>query len=470
MSEYTVGLDGDFKTLGAAAEAVKPGDVVNVRSGIYKERLTADTPGVTWQAAVGEWPVIDGGWDGTEQTGWATQVAVSGKGCIVRGLTIRNCPGRGVGVSASDVQILNNRVDRTYHGAILVGDSAGEAISGVLVAGNVFTNMSLSWVTEKRPSGVNGSFNIHNTRNSVVRDNITAYGWGECYNLGRGSSGVQLIGNIGHSTNHVLMYINRAQNCEVAGNWLFHIPDPAYSGKEDSYSAAIVFGDERSAVVARWPNSSGNAVRGNVIVNAGRLLEVRNNAKDAGGYDTALVDTVIEGNTFVGGPVTGRGISIGSNQRGRAHRNSVFRCNVVHFDHARAGGDIGTHGQGSGIAFERNAWSVKPPQSMQSGTDVYGELGLANAGAVIEKFGEMGHTTFDVENYRPRPESPLVTGVLIGALDCLDVEEPDPPEPDWAWLVWELEQMSERIAVAGGALVGVAMKVDELTAKFKEMG
>ena len=200
---------------------------------------------------------------------------------------------------------------------------------------------------------------------------------------------------------------------------------------------------------------------------------MRNNAHEKGGYDTALVDTVIEGNTFVGGPVTGKGIAIASNQRGRKHANSAFRNNVIHFDHAGKGGDIGTHGQGSGIVFQRNAWSARPPQSMQSAADVYGELGLANAGAVIEKFGELPHTTFDVDNYRPRPDSPLVSPAglaLIGALDCATVEppdEPDPPEPDYGWLVAELEAQRETLKTAGAAVGAALAGVDELITLFK---
>jgi hypothetical protein len=305
MTEYTVGNGGDIATLTSAAGAVKPGDIVMVREGVYKERLVCATANVLWSGVPGESVVIDGGWDGKVQDGWQTQVALAAPGVVLNGFTIRNCPGRGIGVSASDVTVSNNEVNRTYHGAILVGDSAGDTISNVMVERNLFINMSLSWVTERRPSGVNGSFNIHNTVDSTIRNNITAYGYGECYNIGRGSKRVKLHNNIGHSTNHVLLYLNRCQDCDIAWNWLYHIPDPTYGGKgEDSYSAAIIFGDERSQVVIKWPNSSGNVIRGNVIVNAGRLLEVRNNDLEKGGYDTVLVDTVIENNTFVGGPVT----------------------------------------------------------------------------------------------------------------------------------------------------------------------
>lgn len=472
MTEYSVGVGGDFATLTAAAKVVQPGDVVHVMTGTYRERLICDVADVTWQAGPGQWPVIDGGWDGTVQTNYAAQVQVPAEGVTVRGLTVRNVAGRGIGVSGSRVKILNNRVDRTYFGGMKIGDSAKAAISNVEVRGNVLTRLSLSFVTEKNATNVDGNFNIHNVRDSVIADNYQSDGWGEAWNIGRGSRNVLLLNNISHSTNHVVgVYFNRCQECEARGNWFYHIPDETYGGKKkDFFSAGCVFGDESGPQVARWPHQRGNRFIGNVVVNTGRLLEVRNNVTN---YDTQLLDTVIEGNTFVAGPVTTKGVIIQGNQKGRPHANSVFRRNAVHFTHAKQPADVGSHGQASGIVFEANGWTDAPPVAMRSDSDVRGDLGLVNPGAVIARVGELPHTDFDIENYRPRPESALVTGpVLIGAMDCVDIEEPEepePPEPDYKWLVAELEGLAERVAVTGGMLMQVQLKVDELIKKFTEM-
>ena len=73
-SEYhvsTTGLDGNpgsqskpFKTISAAAAIARPGDVVTVHEGVYRERInpprggTSDKKRIVYQAAAGEKVVI----------------------------------------------------------------------------------------------------------------------------------------------------------------------------------------------------------------------------------------------------------------------------------------------------------------------------------------------------------------------------------------------------------------------------
>ncbi len=242
--------------------------------------------------------------------------------------------------------------------------------------------------------------------------------WGEGINVGRGSQRVRVEGNIIHSTNHVLLYINRSQDNELIGNYLYHIPDPAIASKDGEYSAAIVIGDESGPAVSKWPNSRGNVIRGNVVVNAGKMFQVRNNSHN---YDTRLVDTVIENNTFVAGLQTEQGIIIQSNVQGGRHGPSRFAANVIDFTHAAKGADIGTFGQGSGIVFAGNVWSEKPPQSMQNNDDIYGDVALVDAAASREPF--------NVDNYRPRAGSNIAARGL-GALTAAGEEPPVDPPPD----------------------------------------
>lgn len=282
-----------------------------------------------------------------------------------------------------------------------------------------------------------------------------------------------------YSCNHVLLYVNRCQDCVIEANLLYHIPDPVYGGKAgDSFSAGIVIGDERGKVLDRFPFSRGNVIRENLVVNTGKMLQVRNNNIEDG-YDTALTDTIIDNNSFVAGPVTVTGIEIKSNQRGRQHSNSYFRHNAICFSNSAAKADIGTFG-GAGVTFERNAWSMLPPQSMRTAADVVGDLMLTDEAATIAKIDSV-HTNFDREHYRPLVESPLVAGATIGALDAIvppPPPPPDPPEMDYQWLVEELAMAKERVARAAersaeamerseeaGTAAGEALvQVDELIA------
>jgi len=459
MAIIYVGKDTqEYKTISAAIQAAKDGDTVVVGGGVYRERVNVDRA-ITVIAAEGEPPIIDGGWNGEETGSFAPQLAVTGGGARVTGLTIRNCPGRGVLVNADGATVTACRIDRTYQGAMLIGDANGPQIGGVTVADCIMTRMSLSWVTERKPSNVNGSLNIHNTVDSVIRGNVLAEGWGEGINIGRGST-VRVENNIVHSTNHVLLYFNRCQNSVAVGNILFHIDDGRYAGKQDNYSAGIIIGDEGGPSVAKWPPSSGNIIVGNVVVNAGKLFQIRNNKNN---YDSQMLDTVIEGNTFVAGPCTERGIDIQANQQGRPHKGSVFRNNVIDFTHARAGADIGTHGQAGGIDFSGNVWSAPPPQSMRGAGDFVGDVGLVDAGAAIERL-ELPDTTLDIDNYRPLAGS---AAVGKGALDVLPDTPPVDPEPDYEPVIVLLEGNLARLEEAGLAVGAAVVETHELIDRLR---
>ena len=64
MAELRVGEGQPYQTLEAAAGAARPGDEVIVTAGIYRERLVANTPDVTWRSEVPGAAVLAGGWDG----------------------------------------------------------------------------------------------------------------------------------------------------------------------------------------------------------------------------------------------------------------------------------------------------------------------------------------------------------------------------------------------------------------------
>ena len=52
MAELHVGEGQAYRTLEAAGAAARAGDEVVVHAGVYRERLVADTPDVTWRSEV----------------------------------------------------------------------------------------------------------------------------------------------------------------------------------------------------------------------------------------------------------------------------------------------------------------------------------------------------------------------------------------------------------------------------------
>lgn len=436
MTIYQVGPGGDFATLTKAAAAVAPGDGVEIQGGTYREMPTFKTPNVTWRAAEGAQVAIDGGWNGKTNTDkYVNLVTIAAEGVKLEGVSIVNSPGRGIAITASRVRVADCRIDNTYHGAILAtgADDPKDPLTGIEIVGCTITRTSLSWITEKNPKNVNGCVNIHNVKNGRVMGNVISDGWGEGINLGRGSTGVMVMGNTVHSHNHLLVYFNRCIDCLVSDNTLYHIPDPRYDRGKGTYSAAVVFGDEHGPINSKWPYQSGNVFRGNVVVGTGTLLDVRNNK--TGTYDTQLIDTVIADNTFVAGPATEAGIEILDNLRGRPHRNNWFEHNAIEFSNARQGAEM-VKGSGAGFSFGHNGWSQEPAAAFRSETDVVAEpgsvagLGLAKPDAVISRTGEPPETDFSVENYRPLAGSPLVVdGWTIGALSPIPPEPEEPTEP-----------------------------------------
>ena len=460
MAVITVGSGELVPTPWAARPS--PGDTVIVKPGVYRGKLVCGTAGVTWQFEPGA--VINGGWDGkSKQAGFQTQVEVAAPGVTVVGLTVRDCPGRGLLVSASDAEIDGCHIANTYHGAIaVIGD--GKPISGVRVLNSVFTEMSRSWVVGDRPD-VNGGFQIHNCTDSLIAGNRLSHGWGECFNVARNSKRVVLENNVAHSFNHVLLYFNRCQDCTARGNALYHLPDAPQVTDRDEAAAGIVFGDERGPKLDKYEFQSGNTVVGNLVVNCGKLLQVRNNALtgEGAGYDTQLKNTRIEGNTFVAGPLTLTGISILENQRGRRHEGSTFVGNVVY-------GTAANMCNAPGVRFAGNGWTHLPPVAMRGEDDIVGDLALVNPSppaGEIEPF-----------NYRPRADSPLVLddsyiGALAPAEDDTVPDGPPPAPVDVAAIRDCLAAVRDRLDTTGAdlalAVATLERAVDEFTVAVEKL-
>ncbi len=103
MTEYRVraggqGEGGTLPSLSAAVAVARAGDTVVVEPGVYRETLRPGQ-GTTWQAEPGA--IIDGGWSGKELTTAeddAAGILIKAADVVVRGFTVRNVPGNGVGV------------------------------------------------------------------------------------------------------------------------------------------------------------------------------------------------------------------------------------------------------------------------------------------------------------------------------------------------------------------------------------
>lgn len=411
MAKYSVGEGGDFTTLAAAAKAAKPGDVFDLLTGTFNELFECRVPDVTWRASEGQQPVIDAGWNGKEVEGYVNAVNIVADGVGIYGVKVVNSPGRGIAISSSGVTVSGCSFFNCYHGGLVANGTKEGYIRNLRIENNRFEKLSQSWITEKNPKNVAGSFIFVRVRESVVVGNVITDGYGEGLNIDRDTDGCVYMLNAVISTNHAGCYFCRSTNNVVTNCVFIHRLEKEYQGASGNWPAAVVFGDETAS--ASFGPQSGNEFRENVVVSWGRLLEVRNGKN----YDTRLTGTKILSNTFVSGPKTTYGIQVAKHDKGP--HDVEFADNVVWFDNAVAGSPIA--GEANGFRCEGNAWSVEPPPSMRSGSDIYGDLMLANPAAPVAP-------TFDVDNYRPLPDSPLVSeDYYYGALEPVEIAEPEPP-------------------------------------------
>ena len=446
MTKFTVGQGELYKTIGAAVAAAAPGDVVSVLSGVYRESVRIDKA-ITVEAADGHAPVVDGGWDGqsvTDTFGGVVSVAAAGAG--VRGLTVRNAPGRGIGVAASRVTVSGCFVYDCYKGGLGANPPTGQQFSDLLIENNLIMNVGL----ERLVTGegrVNGSFLFTDVIDSVIQGNTIVGGLGEGLNIDRNSRRNVFRGNRIINCAHVGIYINCAQDNVIEGNTVIYSAARKPVGDRDDAPSGIIIGDERGASQAFRP-SAGNVIEGNFVFGASALFQVRNNAHN---YNTALDEaTRIVGNTFVAGLKTQRGIDIAENVQGRPHGAAEFAHNVIDWTNAPAGAVIAARAAAR-IRFHHNGWTVRPISDVRGDGDIIGDLMLTNPAAPLGAEWGTAEVGFDIDNYRPLPESPLVgagvDGRVIGALEPLP-DEPPPP-PDDAGRMIELGAAVHAALVAG---------------------
>lgn len=457
MTEYIVrqggqGEGGTLPSLSAAMAVARAGDTVVVEPGVYRETLRPPA-GTTWQGQPGA--VIDGGWNGKELSTAeddAAGILIKAADVTVRGLEVRNVPGNGVAVGAGGHRFLmeNCRIHHTYHGGFKANPTGG-TIDGITVRGCHVHDIALSGRFKEVP--VNGCFLFKSCRDVLVEDCLIERGHGEGIAAGSRSIGVTFRRVTVRDTKHLLMYVaNRAQDVLVEDCVLYQRGLPEFTQGDGDVGAGMVIGDEESGSKDdNWQHSEGVTIRRCLVVNAGGMFGLRNNAKPGkggdDGYNTNIKNLTVTRCTFVTGPLSKNGISISDNEYGAGKVAGKFEANVFVFDRTRPGAET-FRSNAPGVQFTGNAFTVMPPG-----------LAAANvhmaAGMLLNPLADVGDG-LEIDNYRPRAGNALALG-NIGALAPIDgptpPDEPPPDEepgegPDWLALAERLDALEEQLAVA----------------------
>ena len=120
-----VSPQGPYTTIQAALAAARDGDTLDVRPGVYAGPLVVDK---SVHLSGVDWPVINGGWEGTV-------VSLNTPGIQFEGFEVRNSgvePDRdhaGITLAASDIRVENNRLRDVLFG-IFVAEADGAVVRG----------------------------------------------------------------------------------------------------------------------------------------------------------------------------------------------------------------------------------------------------------------------------------------------------------------------------------------------------
>lgn len=229
---------GDFTQVQAALDIAQPGDTVQVRTGVYAEKVTlprSGTPGtpIVLRAYPGETPVLDG----TGVAGDSMVLIESRSWVQVIGLTLRNnlglADGSGIRIvgSGAHVELRDNRISAmrgTNAMGITVYGTEATAVSDLVIDGNEIADCDAA---PSEALAVNGNVDGFAVTNNVVRD----------------------VNNIG------IVLIGGEQDIQ---------PDPTKVARN---------GLVRGNTVVRARSSYGGGFAGGIYVDGGRDLVVENN-------------------------------------------------------------------------------------------------------------------------------------------------------------------------------------------------
>jgi hypothetical protein len=446
VRQGAAGEGGSVPTLAAAAAIAKAGDVVVVHEGVYPP--FRPPAGTTWQAADGERPVIDGGWKGGQMNAADakdTGVGIGKPNVTLRGLEVRNVAGRGVVVGpGGDGFVMEGcEIHHTVNGGF-VANGTGTPINDITIRGCHVHDIAMSGKWDEVP--VNGCFLFKSAQNVLVEDCLIERGYGEGMAAGSRSKGLTFRRVTIRDTRHLLMYVaNRAQDVLVEDCVLYQCGLDEFRQGDGQVGGGLVVGDEESgAKDDSWQHGENVTIRRCVVVNAGKLFELRNQKKVGSGggqdgYNTTIKDLTVEHCTFVAGPDTRSGVNISENEYGDGKVGGRFEANVFI-------GAASFRNAAAGVAFTGNGFTAMPPGLAADNIHI-------PVDALVAPFATIGEWGLNLNDYRPRAGSVVALGNL-GALAAAD-EPPPPPPPDpdptpvdWARLLELASNVGVQLATA----------------------
>jgi parallel beta-helix repeat protein len=354
-----------FKTLTKAAGLAQPGDVVNVRGGVYMQTAQITAKGteaarIVIRSNPGETAVFDG-------TGTARNVNVLTlyKSAYVdlSGFEVRNAGQIGIcSWGSNNVRITNNKVHHSFRNGIYVGwDVMGVSFDNV-VDGNTVYNNVLENAGRAFP---NGGWATGVSMNDTDRGRVTNNRIYE--NDGEGivtilSKYTLIEGNELSDNFSVGVYVDNSRFVKVNANLIYSTGNSRYYRTGYPASGMATANEFYEHALP----SSDNTFTNNIVINS--RWGFFYGAYEAGG---GLKNAVVANNTFYKAASTMVWIEKD------AHANNVFENNI--FDQVGGQGMLDVNG--GGVTWRHNAWHGAPV-SIATIDDIIGDPHFVNAGGL----------------------------------------------------------------------------------------
>ena len=373
-----------FRTIKAASKVAKPGDVVNVRAGVYPDVVSISSKGtasapIVFRPAAGETVVLDG-----SSLAAGTDIVTLNATDYVdfTGFEVRNSPKIGITLwHARNSRVIGNHVHHTRRNGIYAGGDTMPSCYSLTVEGNSVHDTVLENQTHSMSGGGwAGAVVVSRTEGASIRGNRIWNNDGEGLISLRSNHHVIEDNEITDSFS-VNLYLDNSRFAVVNGN-LIRSGNSRYF-RDGKPASGISVANETTSVM----NPSSDNVFTNNIVIGTRWGFYYGNYESGGG----LRNSKVLNNTFYG--TTDAIIEITAD----THSNSVVQNNIFF---ATTSPDPRASGSGAGVTYANNLWYGGNAGAAAGAGDVVGNPLLANAG---------GTTSAD---YRVRSGSAAVARAL----------------------------------------------------------
>lgn len=389
-------ITAPFASINQAQIPATAGDTIYVRGGVYNSRFVLWESGnssarLTIAAYPGEHAVIDG----TGTAANSSLVSIDGDYVDFSGFEVRNATGYGIVCwNCTYTRIMNNRIHRSWRGAVYVGDDVFGTANNVLVAGNNVYNNVLENEARTWTSGWAQTISIHRANNVTVRENIVYrnYGEGICFILS--DNGVAAANELFDNW-AVGIYLDNAQSVRVDGNLVYSTGNSRYYRNLTPPTGTarpalgIMLANENYGTEANVSN--GNQIVNNVIVR--QQWGIAFFVDDTGG----MTNCFIANNTvYAPDDISGTNTHLLYIEADPAHSGNVVENNIF----ARSSGSSVAMATvtATGFTYRNNFWTVNPGAPAYNATTdvVSSNPQFVNAGGV------------NAEDYRLTSTSPAI--------------------------------------------------------------